>query len=169
MRCAGRSSSSVTWLSARSPRPATGLDVTAGVRREILGFNVGDSEDGAFWTAFLRSLKARGLGGVALVIADAHLGLGQVVQAVLAGAAVARCRVHFLPNVLARVPKGSAEPASDRSRRVRSGTGLYRRAGFSQPADPAEMSSPCSACRVHPPGACPPKSPARVSSGTTAR
>jgi putative transposase len=78
-------------------------------RREVLGFAVGDSEDGAFWTAFLRGLKARGLGGVQLVIADAHLGLRQAVQAVMAGAAVQRCRVHFLRNVLASVPKGSAE------------------------------------------------------------
>src|SRR3954471_15788743 len=39
---------------------ATG--VCADGRREVLGFSVGDSEDGAFWTAFLRSLKARGLG-----------------------------------------------------------------------------------------------------------
>ena len=74
-------------------------------RREVLGFGVGDSEDGAFWTAFLRSLKARGLGGVQLVIADAHLGLRQAVQAVMAGAAIQRCRVHFLRNVLAQVPK----------------------------------------------------------------
>jgi transposase-like protein len=48
---------------------ATG--VTGDGRREVLGFGVGDSEDGAFWTAFLRSLKARGLQGVQLVIADA--------------------------------------------------------------------------------------------------
>ena len=40
--------------------------------REVLGFAVGDGEDGAFWTQFLRSLKARGLGGVQLVISDAH-------------------------------------------------------------------------------------------------
>jgi hypothetical protein len=78
-------------------------------RREVLGFAVGDSEDGAFWTQFLRSLKARGLAGVQLVIADAHLGLRQAVQAVMAGAAIQRCRVHFLRNVLAQVPKGSAE------------------------------------------------------------
>ena len=38
---------------------ATG--VAADGHREVLGFDVGDSEDGAFWTAFLRSLKARGL------------------------------------------------------------------------------------------------------------
>jgi putative transposase len=78
-------------------------------RREVLGFAVGDSEDGAFWTAFLRSLRARGLAGVQLVIADAHLGLRQAVAAVMAGAAVQRCRVHFLRNLLAQVPKGSAE------------------------------------------------------------
>jgi transposase-like protein len=78
-------------------------------RREVLGVAVGDSEDGAFWTAILRSLKARGLGGVQLVIADAHLGLRQAVSAVMVGAALQRCRVHFLSNVLARVLKGSAE------------------------------------------------------------
>jgi hypothetical protein len=65
-------------------------------RREVLGFAVGDSEDGAFWTQFLRSLKARGLQGVQLVIADAHLGLRQAVQATMAGAAVQRCRVHWV-------------------------------------------------------------------------
>jgi transposase-like protein len=86
-----------------------GTGVAADGHREVLGFAVGDSEDGAFWTQFLRSLKARGLSGVQLVIADAHLGLRHAAQAVFAGASVQRCRVHFLRNVLARVPKGSAE------------------------------------------------------------
>ncbi|HET7667506.1 MAG TPA: IS256 family transposase [Mycobacterium sp.] len=86
---------------------ATG--VTGDGRREVLGFAVGDSEDGAFWTQFLRSLKARGLGGVQLVISDAHEGLKGAIAAVFLGAAWQRCRVHFLRNVLAQVPKGSAE------------------------------------------------------------
>jgi putative transposase len=86
---------------------ATG--VTADGGREVLGLDVGDSEDGAFWTAFLRSLKARGLHGVQLVISDAHTGLKAAIGAVMAGAAWQRCRVHFLRNVLARVPRGSAE------------------------------------------------------------
>ena len=86
---------------------ATG--VAADGRREVLGFGVGDSEDGAFWTQFLRSLKARGLGGVQVVISDAHEGLRQAIAAVLIGAAWQRCRVHFLRNVLAQVPKGHAE------------------------------------------------------------
>jgi len=86
---------------------ATG--VAADGHREVLGFEVGDSEDGAFWTAFLRSLRSRGLAGVQLVISDAHAGLRAAIAAVLIGAAWQRCRVHFLRNVLAQVPKGSAE------------------------------------------------------------
>ena len=83
---------------------ATG--VTADGGREVLGLDVGDSEDGAFWTAFLRSLKARGLAGVQLVISDAHTGLKQAIGAVMAGAGWQRCRVHFLRNVFAQ-PTGA--------------------------------------------------------------
>jgi hypothetical protein len=52
---------------------ATGI--SADGLREILGFDVGDSESGAFWTRFLRSLKARDLSGVQLATSDAHTGL----------------------------------------------------------------------------------------------
>ena len=52
---------------------ATG--VTAAGRREILGLDVGDSEDEVFWRGFLTALKKRGLAGVQLVISDQHAGL----------------------------------------------------------------------------------------------
>jgi transposase-like protein len=86
---------------------ATG--VRADGHREVLGFDVGDSESGPFWTAFLRSLRARGLGGVLLVVSDAHEGLKAAVGAVMLGAAWQRCRVHNTGNVLDTVPRGSAE------------------------------------------------------------
>jgi transposase-like protein len=86
---------------------ATG--VTATGSREVLGLAVGDSEHGAFWTDFLRSLRARGLEGVRLVVSDAHEGLKGAVGAVLLGAAWQRCRVHFLRNVLAHIPRAGAE------------------------------------------------------------
>ena len=54
-------------------------------------------------------MKARGLGGTKLVISDAHAGLKAAIAAVMLGAAWQRCRVHFLRNVLAQVPKGSQE------------------------------------------------------------
>jgi transposase-like protein len=86
---------------------ATGVTRTGD--REVLGCEVGDSEDGAFWTAFLRALRARGLAGVQLVISDAHQGLVGAIEAVLLGAAWQRCRVHFMRNVLAKVPKANGE------------------------------------------------------------
>jgi putative transposase len=46
---------------------------------------------------------------VQLVISDSHTGLRQAIEAVLLGTCWQRCRVHFLRNVLAQVPKGHAE------------------------------------------------------------
>lgn len=86
---------------------ATGI--SADGRREVLGFDVGDSESGAFWTGFLRALKARGLHGVQLVTSDAHTGLKAAIGSVLLGAAWQRCRHHFARNLLALVPKGHAD------------------------------------------------------------
>lgn len=62
---------------------AIGLNAQTG-QREVLGLDVGPSEDGAFWLAFLRGLVARGLGGVQLVVSDAHEGLKGAIGAVLA-------------------------------------------------------------------------------------
>jgi transposase-like protein len=77
--------------------------------REVLGLDVGLSEDGAFWLQFLRGLVARGLSGVQLVISDAHEGLKGAIAAVLQAASWQRCRVHFVRNALALVPKHAAE------------------------------------------------------------
>jgi transposase-like protein len=84
------------WVDRRVLSPAVVLatGVAADGHREVLGCAVGDSEDGAFWTAFLRSLKARGPAGTQLVISDAHTGLKAAIQAVFVGAAWQRCRVH---------------------------------------------------------------------------
>jgi putative transposase len=77
-------------------------------QREVLGMSVGASEAEPFWTAFLRSLTRRGLRGVKLVIADAHEGLKSAVAKVLKASAQ-RCRVHFMRNALAHVPKGQRQ------------------------------------------------------------
>src|SRR4051794_39708995 len=86
---------------------ATG--VTADGRREILGLDVGDSEDEVFWRAFLTGLKKRGLTGVRLVISDQHAGLVAAIARTMQGSSHQRCRVHFIRNVLAHVPKSEAE------------------------------------------------------------
>lgn len=81
------------------------VGVAADGRREVLGFDVGDTESEPFWTEFFRSLKARGLSGVKLVVSDAHSGLVAAIGTCFQGAAWQRCRVHFMRNVLAKVPK----------------------------------------------------------------
>jgi len=77
-------------------------------QREVLGMSVGASEAEPFWTNFLRSLMRRGLRGVKLVIADAHAGLKAAASKVLKATAQ-RCRVHFMRNALAHVPKGQRQ------------------------------------------------------------
>ena len=88
-------------------------------RREIIGLGIGPSEAETFWTEFLRSLRARGLGGVRLVIGDAHTGLKAAIARVFEGGGVKRliqwinrsrngqrCRVHWMRNALAHVSRG---------------------------------------------------------------
>lgn len=82
---------------------ATGI--TANGDREILGLDIGDSEDEVFWRGFLLSLRQRGLSGVRLVISDQHAGLVAAIGRCFAGAAHQRCRVHFARNLLSLIPK----------------------------------------------------------------
>ncbi len=92
---------------------STAVVIAIGVKdsgeREVLGFDVGPSEDGQFWLQFLRSLIARGLTGVQLVISDSHQGLKGAIAAALQGASWQRCRVHFLRNALGLVQKPAAQ------------------------------------------------------------
>ncbi len=70
----------------------------------MLGLAVGPAETEAFWSEFLRRLTKRGLSGVRLAISDAHQGLKKAAAKVL-GASWQRCRVHFMRNALAHVPR----------------------------------------------------------------
>ncbi len=70
---------------------------------------VGDSESKPFWTKFLRSLRARGLENVQLVISDSHSGLVAAIRTVFLGAAWQRCRVHFVRDVFSVIERGSGE------------------------------------------------------------
>jgi putative transposase len=87
---------------------AVGVNGNSG-EREVLGLDVGPSEDGAFWSSFLRSLVGRGLSGVRLVTSDSHRGLKEAIGAGLQGASWQRCRVHFMRNALCLVPKAAQQ------------------------------------------------------------
>lgn len=84
---------------------ATAVNVEG--RREIIGFDIVTTESTASWTEFLRSLVARGLSGVELVISDAHGGIKAAIAQVLAEASWQRCRTHFMANLATKCPKAS--------------------------------------------------------------
>ena len=86
--------------------------IAVGVRETgekcILGVAVGASETEAFWLQFCRSLLARGLQGVQLVISDAHQGLKNALGLCFSGASWQRCKVHFLRDLVTALPKHEA-------------------------------------------------------------
>ena len=105
-----------TYVKGRAPRPRRQPGGGRRHRRHrrratarCSAVDVGDSEDGTFWTAFLRGLRERGLSGVRLVISDQHLGLKEAIGKVFIGAGWQRCRVHFLRNALSGVPKAKTQ------------------------------------------------------------
>lgn len=77
--------------------------ITASGWREILDWRVGDSESEATWGELFRSLKDRGVHGVAMVVSDAHAGIKAAVKRHFQGVAWQRCRVHFKRELLRKV------------------------------------------------------------------
>jgi putative transposase len=95
-----------------------GVLVVSAVRddgfREILGVEVADTESEATYQDLFRSLKARGLKGVELVISDDHEGLKAAVERHFQGASHQRCQVHYARNLLGMVgAKRRKELAAD--------------------------------------------------------
>jgi putative transposase len=114
---------------------ATG--VKASGEREVVGVDVGPAEDLEFWRAFLRQLVSRGLSGVRLVTSDSHLGLKQAVAEILVGTTWQRCRVHFMRNALATVPKLAQQMVAATLRTV-----------FAQPDAPSAKETIERVCRL---------------------
>jgi putative transposase len=82
--------------------------------REILAVEVADTESEATYQELFRSLKARGLTGVELVVSDDHEGLKAAVERHFQGASWQRCQVHYARNLLGMVgPAKRKELASD--------------------------------------------------------
>jgi putative transposase len=79
--------------------------VNADGRCEITGLGVVASEAEPFWSRFIKGLVKRGLRGVKLVVFDAHDGLRHAITRV-PGTTWQCCRVHWMHNALAPVPKG---------------------------------------------------------------
>jgi len=73
--------------------------------KEIIGFDVYETETEASWKEFLQTLKKRGLKGTDLFISDNHKGLTKAIQEEFPAISWQRCQVHFRRNILDKVPK----------------------------------------------------------------
>lgn len=85
------------------------LLIALGIRpdghREVLGFQLGDSESATSWQDFFVNLKARGLHGVDLIVSDAHCGLKKAIASQFQGTVWQRCQVHFQRDCLNHTPQ----------------------------------------------------------------
>ncbi|MEE8722933.1 MAG: IS256 family transposase [Eggerthellaceae bacterium] len=72
--------------------------------RRLLGVDAIDTESYPGWLAFLKSLRERGVMGVACVTSDAHEGLKKAIEEVFPGAAWQRCVVHLMRNAWSLAP-----------------------------------------------------------------
>lgn len=88
-----------------SQATAVAIGVCETGEKSVLAVSIGASESAEFWLDFCRGLLARGLGGVRLVTSDAHEGLKAAIAQCFVGAGWQRCKVHFLRNAAAAVPR----------------------------------------------------------------
>lgn len=77
--------------------------------KNLLGFMISDSETEDSWTSFYNSLTDRGLKDVEMVISDAHQGQVIAIQKCFTESTWQRCQIHFLRNVMDRLPKKNTE------------------------------------------------------------
>jgi putative transposase len=83
-------------------------------KREVLDWRLADSESEQSWSTMFRELKDRGLGGVELLVSDAHAGIVAAARRHLQGVAWQRCQVHFKRELRKKVSyKRSAELMKD--------------------------------------------------------
>jgi transposase-like protein len=80
--------------------------------REVLDAMEGYRENKESWLEFLRLLVCRGLSGVKLMIADAHLGIKGSVKECFPDAMYRRCKIHFIRNILSKVPRRESKTVS---------------------------------------------------------
>ena len=80
------------------------IAITADGRRQIVGFNVFDTEDTYSWQTFFQDLKSRGLSDVSMVISDGHKAILNAIVHTYPEAAWQRCQVHFIRNIMNETP-----------------------------------------------------------------
>lgn len=86
--------------------------------REVLGFNVGDSESEQSWGEFFSGLKDRGLEDVDIVVSDNHKGLVKAIRKYFINASWQRCQTHFSKNVSDITPNKHKNELNERLQKL---------------------------------------------------
>lgn len=94
------------------------LGVNSEDKREILGFKIANSESKETWTAFFDSLKARGLQNPKIILSDAHEGLKSAIKEKFLNTSWQRCTVHFLRNIITKIPKKGSKEAREHLKEI---------------------------------------------------
>ncbi|MFY9401486.1 MAG: IS256 family transposase [Limnochordia bacterium] len=99
-----------------------GLLIAIGIKeeghREVVGFQLANSESENSWGEFFGSLKERGLKDVRVVTSDDHKGLVNAVRKHFQGASWQRCQTHFSRNMLDHAPKALQPEIKEDLRRL---------------------------------------------------
>jgi putative transposase len=98
--------------------------------REILAVEVADTESEATYQQLFRSLKARGLKGVKLVVSDEHEGLKAAIARHFQGASHQRCQVHYARNLLGMVGAAKRKELASDLRAIFAATGREQAFGI---------------------------------------
>lgn len=102
----------------RSKALFVALGVNNTGHKEVIGFDVYDSEKAITWKEFFENLKSRGLRGVDIVISDAHTGLVDAIRECFPGSSWQRCQAHFTRNIIDKCPKKYASGLASELREV---------------------------------------------------
>jgi transposase-like protein len=101
-------------------------------QKEILAIEPMDNESTDTWSVFFDRLKARGVKQVGLLVSDAHQGIQSALKGAFVGTSWQRCKVHFMRNILARVPHKHKEMIG------RQLSHIFNQANYSQAKQTAE-------------------------------
>lgn len=73
-------------------------------QKELLAIEPMENESTDTWATFFDRLKERGLQHIGLLVSDAHAGIRAALSSTFLGTSWQRCKVHFMRNILAKIP-----------------------------------------------------------------
>jgi len=86
--------------------------------REIIGIQIDYKESTEAWSRFFEHLKSRGMQSPKMVISDAHAGLVKAIEESFLGTSWQRCVVHFLRNMINKMPKKNSTEAREELKNI---------------------------------------------------